>query len=72
MWISIISSLKLENTVPGGEQFFKPGYSEAIAKVFFCQDFYQHWQGGGGQLGYMVLVLRKAACEQSQHLWPGW
>ena len=36
-----------ENTVLGGVQFSKRGYSEAIVKVFCFQDFYQHGHGEG-------------------------
>ena len=77
MWISILSSLKLENTVLGGKQFLKCGYSEAIVKVFFVfKVFIKIDKGKGGRWAYAVLVLRVAACEVIchelyQYLWPG-
>jgi len=43
----MLSSLKLENTVLGGKQFLKRGYSEAIIKVFFVFKIFINIDRGG-------------------------
>ena len=50
-WISILSSLQLEKTVLGGEQFLKHGYSQAIVKDFFVFKIFINIAGGGGGRG---------------------